>query len=166
MTFAGSFSAALKFALTGAPSLGSESKGIDFVAAATIGNGTSAGQASLGWGTLVVIPAGQTYVVDLQAAPGSVLGVPGAFAFTNARGVYVENQETNAANQVLVGIAGNTDVTGYAVALEGGGVFLWTAPNAGRPITSANRYLNVSNPGAASVAVAIGVIGLGSILDA
>lgn len=166
MTFAGSFSAALKFALTGAPSLGTESKGIDFVAAATVSSGTAAGQASLGWGTLVVIPAGQTYVVDLTAAPGSVLGVPGAFAFTNARGVYVENQETDSTHTALVGIAGNTDTSGYAVALEGGGVFLWTAPNAGRPITSANRYLNVSNPGTSSVAVAIGVIGLGSIIDA
>lgn len=165
MTFSGSFSAALSFALTGSPALGTESKALALAASQTIANGTASGQGTVGWGDLTVIPAGQTYVVDLLAAGESVLGLSGKVAFDTVRGVYVENQQAAAAQNVLVGIAGGTDATGYAVFLEGGGTFLWTAPLGGRGITSANRYLTITNPGAVSVAIAVGVYGLGTIQD-
>lgn len=165
MTFAGSYSAALSFSLSGTPALGAETKSLALAASQTLDNGSAANQGTLGWGNLVVIPAGQTYQVDLQAAAGDVLGIGGVFTFTTVRGVYVENQQTVAANNVLVGIAGGNDTNGYAVNLEGGGTFLWTAPLGGRPITSANRYLTISNPNAVSVAVALGVFGLGTIQD-
>jgi len=164
-TFSGSISAGLAFQIAGAPALGTETKSVALAAGLSIGNGTAAGQGTVGWGDLTVIPASTTYVVDLQAAGENAFNLAGKIVFDTVRGVYVENQESAAANNVLVGIAGGTDATGYAVHLEGGGTFLWTAPNAGRPITSADRYLTVTNPGAASVAIAIGVYGLGSIVD-
>lgn len=164
-TFSGSFAVSLAFQIAGAPALGTETKAVALAAGQSIANGTAAGQGTVGWGDLVVIPAGTTYVVDLQAAGENAFGLAGKVTFDTVRGVYVENQETSAANNVLVGIAGGTDATGYAVHLEGGGTFLWTAPRGGRPITSANRYLTVTNPGAVSVAIALGVYGLGTIQD-
>lgn len=164
-TFSGSFAASLLFSFAGAPVIGSESKSVSLAASRSIANGTAAGQGQVGWADLVSIPAGQTYLVDLQAAGENAFGLVGLVNFTNVRGVYVENQETTAANNVLVGIASGNDVLGYAVHLEGGGTFLWTAPNSGRPINSSTRYLTISNPGSVSAAVAVGVYGLGSIQD-
>jgi len=164
-TFSGSISAALSFSISGSPVIGSESKAVSLAASQAIANGTAAGQGQVGWADLVSIPAGQTYLVDLQAAGENAFGLVGLVNFTTVRGVYVENQETAAANNVLVGIAGGSDVLGYAVFVEGGGSFLWAAPLAGRAINSATRYLTISNPGAVSVAVAIGVYGLGTIQD-
>lgn len=164
-TFSGSISAALSFALSGSPVIGTETKSVALAASISMGNGTTAGNGQVGWADLTAIPAGQTYVVDLQAAGENAFGLLGLVNFTTVRGVYVENQDTTAANRVLVGIAGGTDVNGYAVLVEGGGTFLWSAPLGGRPITSANRYLTVTNPGSTSVAIAIGVYGLGSIQD-
>ena len=164
-TFSGSISAALNFAISGAPAIGTETRSVSLSASATIGNGTLPGAGQVGWADLVTIPAGQTYVVDLQAAGENAFNLAGKVVFSTVRGVYLENQETSAANNVLVGIAGGTDIGGYAVNVEGGGTFLWAAPLAGRPINSANRYLTVANPGASSVAIAIGVYGLGSIED-
>jgi hypothetical protein len=164
-TFSGSISAALSFAISGAPVIGTETKSVALAASVSIGNGTTSGNGQVGWADLTVIPAGQTYVVDLQAAGENAFGLLGLVNFTTVRGVYVENQDTTAANHVLVGIAGGNDVNGYAVLVEGGGTFLWAAPLGGRPITSANRYLTVTNPGLSSVAIAIGVYGLGSIQD-
>lgn len=165
-TFSGSMSAALAFAIAGSPVIGTETKAVPLSSSISMGNGTTAGNAQVGWADLTAIPAGQTYVVDLQAAGENAFGLAGLVNFNTVRGVYVENQDTSAANRVLVGIAGGTDVNGYAVLVEGGGTFLWSAPLGGRPITSANRYLTVTNPGATSVAIAIGVIGLGAIQDA
>jgi hypothetical protein len=164
-TFSGSFSAALNFAIAGAPVIGSESKAVSLSSSQSVADGTAANQGQVGWADLVSIPAGQTYLVDLQAAGENAFGLMGLVNFTTVRGVYLENQETAAANNVLVGIASGNDVNGYAVFVEGGGTFLWAAPLAGRAINSATRYLTISNPGAAPVAVAIGVYGLGSIVD-
>jgi hypothetical protein len=164
-TFSGSISAALSFAISGAPAIGTETKSVSLSASRTVANGTAAGAGQVGWADLVAIPAGQTYVVDLMAAGENAFGLAGRVVFNTVRGVYLENQQTSAANNVLIGIAGGTDVGGYAVNVEGGGTFLWAAPLAGRPINSANRYLTVSNPGASSVAIAIGVYGLGTIED-
>jgi len=165
MKFSGSVSAAMSFSLAGDPAVGTETKAVAFSNATALGNGTAANQAQVGWGTIVVVPAGQTCLVDLQAADGTAFGFAGVVAFSSVRGVYIENQSTVAAQHVLVGIAGGTDATGYAVHVEGGGSFVWSAPTAGRAITNANRYLTVTNPGAVSVAVAIGVVGTGTTQD-
>jgi hypothetical protein len=164
-TFSGSISAALSFAISGSPTIGTETKSVSLSSSRTVANGTTAGAGQVGWADLVSIPAGQTYVVDLMAAGENAFNLAGRVVFNTVRGVYLENQETSAGNNVLIGIAGGTDIGGYAVNVEGGGTFLWAAPLAGRPITSANRYLTVANPGASSVAIAIGVYGLGTIED-
>jgi hypothetical protein len=164
-TFSGSFSAALAFSLSGSPVIGSEGKAVTLSASRALTNGTGANQGQVGWADLVSIPAGQTYLVDLLAAGENVFGLLGLVSFSYVRGLYVENQETSASNYVLVGIASGNDINGYAAWVEGGGTLLWTAPLAGRQITSANRYLTISNPGAAPVAVAVGLYGLGTILD-
>lgn len=165
MIFSGSFKAGLSFVLTGAPAVGTEVKSVSFAKSVTLAQGTAANQGQVGWGNVVVVPAGQTYSIDLQSVDASALGYAGRVAFTRVRGVYVENQEPVAAREVLLGITGGNDATGYAARIKGGGHMQWGDPLDGVLITSGNRYLTLTNTGAASVAVGIALYGTGTLQD-
>lgn len=165
MIFSGSFRAGLSFSLAGTPTVGTETKAVAFAKTVNLTQGTAANQGQIGWGNLVVVPAGQTYQIDLQSVDASALGYAGRLVFTRVRGVYVENQEAVASRNVLLGITGGNDATGYAANVKGGGHQQWADPLDGILITSGNRYLTLTNPGAASVAVGIAIYGTGTIQD-
>ena len=167
MIFSGSVSSSLSFSLTGSPTLGSETKAVDLSLSESIDNGTGAGQATAGWADVVAIPAGSVLAIDLGAVDANALGFNGTVVFTQIRAIRIRNRATSATSIVLVGCpSGGNDTNAYAAKLAGGARWGWEDFTNGVAVTAANLTLTVTNVSAASVDVEIGIIGIGTYVDA
>lgn len=167
MIFAGSVSGAFAFSLTGAPAIGSEVKAVDLSSGDSVTHGTGAGQATAGAALVETIPAASVLSIDLENVDASALGFTGVVRFTEIRALWVRNTETSATKVILLGCpSGGNDTTAYAAKLPGGARWAWDDFTTGIAVDSANRYLTLTNVGSGSVAVEIGLIGLGTLIDA
>lgn len=167
MIFSGSVSGAFAFSLTGAPALGSEVKAVELASADSVSHGTDPGQATAGSALLETIPAASVLSIDLENVDASSLGFTGVVRFTEIRALWVRNLETSAAKVVLLGCpSGGNDTTAYAAKLPGGARWAWDDFTTGIAVTSANRYLTLTNVGTGSAVVQVGLIGLGTLIDA
>jgi hypothetical protein len=166
MIFSGSVSSGFSFTIAGDPVIGSESQSVDLSSSESVGNGTAAGQAQVGWATVVSIPANSVLSIDLRNADASVLGLLGVVRFTEIRAARVRNTETSTAKVALVGCpSAGTDTTAWAARVAGGGRWEWSNFSLGDTVDDAGRYFTVTNPGASAVIVEVGFIGLGSFVD-
>jgi hypothetical protein len=167
MIFAGSVSGAFAFSITGAPVVGSEVKIVELSSGDDVSHGTGPGEANAGAALLETIPAASVLSIDLENVDASSLGFTGVVRFTEIRALWIRNTETSAAKVVLLGCpSGGNDTTAYAAKLPGGGRFAWDDFTTGIPVTSANRYLTLTNVGTGSAVVQVGLIGLGTLIDA
>ena len=167
MIFSGSVSSSLSFSLTGSPALGSETKAVDLSLSESIEHGTAAGQATAGWADVVAIPSGSVLAIDLAAVDASALGFNGTIVFTEVRALSIRNRSTAATAVVLVGCpSGGNDTNAYAAKLPGGARWGWEDFTNGVAVTAANQTLTITNTSAASINVEIGIVGLGTYVDA
>lgn len=163
----GSVAGAFAFSLVGDPAIGSEQKDVDLSAAVSISHGTGPGQATAGWAALVSIPANSVYAVNLASADASHINFDGVVQFTEARALWVRNTSELATAVVLLGCpSSGNDTSAWAARLVGGAKWCWDNFVNGMSITAANQTLTLTNTSSAAVVVEIGVIGLGSYVDA
>jgi hypothetical protein len=167
MIFSGSVSSSLSFSLAGSPTLGSETKAVDLSFSQSIDQGTAAGQATAGWADVISIPAGSVLAIDLGSVDATALGFNGTVAFTQVRAISIRNRAAAATAVLLVGCpSSGNDTNAYAAKLQGGGRWGWEDFTHGAPVTAANQTLTITNTSAAAISVEIGIIGLGTYVDA
>ena len=153
----------LSYSLSDAPVIGSASESAELRTSQSVSNGTGPGQANVAWRDRVTVTGGAAYSFDLLTLGATVFGFDGVVAINTLKDVLIINNTTATGAQLLVGVIGPSDTTGYAAKINRGGSYRVTDYSDGWPVTTGvNNTFYVANPTTGPVEFDVLLIGVGS----